>query len=150
MPSKPDSDTSSQIQTSMFSQDAFAPRKSTPTFGDNQTPEPLFSSVATAPFVEQNVHESQPESTNTATTPPGSPKVAPAKTNLFNRGQEAQAESRPVSIEPTNQVLEGTAVAITTEPAHPASSETDEWQPPGKINLLLFHFPQSIGVFLLT
>ena len=124
----------------MFSQDAFAPRKSTPTFGDNQTPELLFPSVATAPFVEQKVHESQPEPTDTATTPPGSPKVAPAKTNLFHRGQEAQAESRPESIEPTKQALEGTAVATTKEPAHPAGSETDEWQPPGKIHQLLFIF----------
>ncbi|KAJ5665327.1 uncharacterized protein N7477_007775 [Penicillium maclennaniae] len=131
MPSKPNSDTSSQSQGSMFSQDAFAPGRSTPTFGSNQAPGPLFPNVATAPLVEQEVHESQPQSTDPAITPPGSPKVAPAETNFFNRGQEPQANSWPESTEPMNQLRGATTVDTTNQSAHPnSSSETVEWQPP--------------------
>ncbi|KAJ6107653.1 hypothetical protein N7523_008976 [Penicillium sp. IBT 18751x] len=131
MPSKPNSDTTSQSQGSMFSQDAFAPGKSTPPFGSNQAPGPLFPIVATAPLVEQEVHESQPQSTDPAITPPGSPEVAPAKTNFFNREQEPQASSRPQSTEPMNELRGATTLDTTNRPAHStSSSEIVEWQPP--------------------
>jgi hypothetical protein len=145
MTSKPSSDTSSQSQSSLFSQNTFAPRSSTPTFGGNQTPKPLFpvANAATARSAEQSVKVSEPEGKRSATAPPGMPEA-----NLFSQQSEAETESRPASIEPTRHVMEDSRVATRQELAQPiGSSETDEWQPPGKLTSLHFNSSQ---VLLLT
>jgi hypothetical protein len=143
MPSNgPSSDTSSQSQSHLFAPNVFAPRKSTPlpAFGNTQPPKPLFATATAGPSVEKRVQEPQPEETDIATTPPGSPKIAHAETNVFNQGPKARPESRSAMMESTHPVVDedavvdGDAVTTTQEPPQPIRSpETGEWQPPGKL-----------------
>lgn len=87
------------------------------------------------------VQEPQPKETDTTTTPPGSPKIAPAEINVSNQGPEAQFGSRPAVMESAHQVVDGDAVATIREPPRPtSSSQIDEWQPPGKFTHFLFNF----------
>jgi len=129
MPSKESSlDASLQEQSSLFSSNEFAPRKSTPLLasGDIQHPKPLFSNAMAGPSVEKEVQKPQPKEMDTAFTPPGSPEIAPVETNVFNQGSKTKPESRSVMMKSIRRSVD-------------RSSQTDEWNPPGKLTHSLFN-----------